>query len=80
MENYLQEMARDKPVRFTAQQLFYFTNNYSTRLGSGAFGAVYKGQFPNGVRIAVKQKKPRSSSKVIYHSEKKPCISLSGNL
>ncbi|XP_031276347.1 G-type lectin S-receptor-like serine/threonine-protein kinase SD2-5 [Pistacia vera] len=43
LENFLQEMARDKLVRFTAQQLSSFTNNYSTRLGSGGFGAVYKG-------------------------------------
>ncbi|KAJ0031904.1 hypothetical protein Pint_12621 [Pistacia integerrima] len=42
MENFLQEMAKEKPVRFTAQQLFSFTNNYSTRLGSGGFGSVYK--------------------------------------
>lgn len=54
MENFLQEMAKENPVRFTAQQLFSFTNNYSTRLGSGGFGSVYKGQFPNGVMIAVK--------------------------
>ncbi|XP_031270684.1 rust resistance kinase Lr10-like [Pistacia vera] len=54
MENFLQEMAKEKPVRFTAQQLFSFTNNYSNRLGSGGFGSVYKGQFPNGVKIAVK--------------------------
>ncbi|KAJ0089747.1 hypothetical protein Patl1_12699 [Pistacia atlantica] len=43
MENFLQEMAKEKPVRFTAQQLFSFTNNYSNRLGSGGFGSVYKG-------------------------------------
>ncbi|XP_031276472.1 LOW QUALITY PROTEIN: rust resistance kinase Lr10-like [Pistacia vera] len=54
MENFLQEMAREKPVRFIAQQLYSFTSNYSTRLGSGDFGVVYKGQFPNGMRIAVK--------------------------
>ncbi|XP_044463711.1 rust resistance kinase Lr10-like [Mangifera indica] len=54
MENFLQEIAKEKPVRFTAQQIYSFTNNYSTKLGSGGFGAVYKGQFPNGVKIAVK--------------------------
>ncbi|XP_044463712.1 rust resistance kinase Lr10-like [Mangifera indica] len=54
MENFLQEMAKEKPVRFTTQQLFSFTNNYSTRLGPGGFGSVYKGQFPNGVMISVK--------------------------
>ncbi|KAG2691683.1 hypothetical protein I3760_08G019600, partial [Carya illinoinensis] len=54
MEKFLQEVAREKPVRFTAQQLCNFTKNYSTILGAGGFGIVYKGQFPNGVAIAVK--------------------------
>ncbi|KAA8515369.1 hypothetical protein F0562_019020 [Nyssa sinensis] len=54
MEKFLQELAKEKPVRFTAQQLRSFTSNYSTTLGSGGFGVVYKGQFPNGVKIAVK--------------------------
>ncbi|KAF7127458.1 hypothetical protein RHSIM_Rhsim11G0030900 [Rhododendron simsii] len=54
MERFLQDLAKEKPVRFTAQQLCNFTTNYSTVLGSGGFGVVYKGQFPNGVKIAVK--------------------------
>ncbi|GMQ03204.1 hypothetical protein CsSME_00049090 [Camellia sinensis var. sinensis] len=54
MERFLQDMAQEKLIRFTAQQLCSLTTNYSTRLGSGGFGIVYKGQFPNGVKIAVK--------------------------
>ncbi|KAK4492338.1 hypothetical protein RD792_003142 [Penstemon davidsonii] len=54
MEKFFQELAQEKPVRFTAQQLYTFTENYSTMLGSGSFGKVYKGQFPGGVKIAVK--------------------------
>uniref|UniRef100_A0A2N9EQE8 Protein kinase domain-containing protein n=1 Tax=Fagus sylvatica TaxID=28930 RepID=A0A2N9EQE8_FAGSY len=54
MERFLQEVAREKPVRFTAQQLCSFTSNCSTTLGAGGFGVVYKGQFPNGRKIAVK--------------------------
>ncbi|XP_052181659.1 rust resistance kinase Lr10-like isoform X1 [Diospyros lotus] len=54
MERILEDLAKEKPIRFTAQELCTFTSNYSTRLGSGGFGIVYKGQFPNGVKIAVK--------------------------
>ncbi|XP_031738771.1 rust resistance kinase Lr10 isoform X1 [Cucumis sativus] len=54
MEKFFRKIAEEKPVRFTADQLYTFTSNYSTRLGSGGFGEVYKGKFPNGVNIAVK--------------------------
>ncbi|KAF7154215.1 hypothetical protein RHSIM_Rhsim01G0063100 [Rhododendron simsii] len=54
MERFLQDLANEKPVRFTDRQLRNFTTDYSSVLGSGGFGVVYKGQFPNGVKIAVK--------------------------
>ncbi|GLT52146.1 hypothetical protein SLA2020_255010 [Shorea laevis] len=54
MENFLQGWDKEKPVRYTAQQLDDFTSNYSKRLGSGAYGDVYEGRFPNGIKIAVK--------------------------
>ncbi|GLT44494.1 hypothetical protein SLA2020_183860 [Shorea laevis] len=54
MENFLQRWDKEKPVRYTAQQLDDFTSNYSKRLGSGAYGDVYEGRFPNGIKIAVK--------------------------
>ncbi|XP_022136526.1 rust resistance kinase Lr10-like isoform X2 [Momordica charantia] len=63
MEKFFQEIAEEKPVRFTAQQLYNFTSNYSTRLGSGGFGEVYKGKFPNGVNIAVKVLKKSSDKR-----------------
>lgn len=54
LEKFLQDLATEKPISFTAEELTSFTSNYSTKLGSGGFGVVYKGQFPNGVKIAVK--------------------------
>ncbi|KAH6831757.1 hypothetical protein C2S53_008376 [Perilla frutescens var. hirtella] len=56
MERFFQELAEEKPVRFTAQQLCSFTNNYAKILGSGGYGKVYEGKFPNGtgVKVAVK--------------------------
>ena len=54
IERFIQEIAREKPVRFTANELCSFTRNYSKTLGAGGFGTVYKGQLHNGIKIAVK--------------------------
>jgi hypothetical protein len=54
MERFLSNMAREKPIRFSPEQLAEFTENFSTILGSGGFGVVFKGQFPNGAQVAVK--------------------------
>ncbi|CAM0146256.1 unnamed protein product, partial [Urochloa decumbens] len=53
VENFLLEIAHEKPIRFSPRQLKGFTRNYSTRLGAGGFGAVFRGVLPNGLPVAV---------------------------
>ena len=40
--------------QFTFQVIRIATNNFSTVLGEGGFGPVYKGNLPNGLEVAVK--------------------------
>ncbi|PIA52823.1 hypothetical protein AQUCO_01000592v1 [Aquilegia coerulea] len=51
---FLSELASEKPQPYSYVQLKDFTKDFSNILGSGGFGDVYKGQFPDGVPIAVK--------------------------
>jgi hypothetical protein len=54
IENFLNEITREKHIRFTSQQLNGYTQHMSAEPGAGRFGAVYKGMLPNGLDIAVK--------------------------
>lgn len=54
MEQFLREMARERPPRFSLKQIQNFTWNFSSKIGEGGFGTIYKGLMPNGAYVAVK--------------------------
>ncbi|XP_015891625.3 G-type lectin S-receptor-like serine/threonine-protein kinase At1g34300 isoform X2 [Ziziphus jujuba] len=54
MDKFLNDMEKEKPIRFTSQQLRIATDIFTYLLGSGGFGAVYKGLFSDGTPVAVK--------------------------
>ncbi|KAG9456356.1 hypothetical protein H6P81_000864 [Aristolochia fimbriata] len=64
MDKFLDEMEREKPIKFSSEQLRMATGNFNHMLGSGAFGAVYKGVFPNGVLVAVKVLRGNSDKRI----------------
>ncbi|KAJ0607047.1 putative protein kinase RLK-Pelle-RLCK-Os family [Helianthus annuus] len=65
MERFLKDVARERPIRFSRQDINELTHNLSSFLGAGGYGNVYKGMFPNGVTIAVKVLKDKHSDKKI---------------
>ena len=48
MDKFLSNMEKEKPMRYTGEQLRIATDNYTTVLGSGCFGEVYKGNLRDG--------------------------------
>jgi len=64
VEKFLNEILNEKPMRFSSEQLAACTRNYSSELGSGGFGVVYKGDLPNGLPVAVKVLKVSMNKKV----------------
>ncbi|WVZ18191.1 hypothetical protein V8G54_005513 [Vigna mungo] len=64
IENILKNMEREKPIRFTGELLRVATDNYSTSLGSGGFGEVYKGNLSDGTTVAVKVLRANSDKRI----------------
>ncbi|KAJ3695908.1 hypothetical protein LUZ60_001285 [Juncus effusus] len=65
------------PTRFTFQQLVEITNNFRTKIGSGGFGSVYKGELFDKSLVAVKK-----IEAVGVHGRKEFCteIAVIGNI
>ncbi|KAL5213541.1 hypothetical protein ABZP36_024388 [Zizania latifolia] len=43
------------PTRFTHDEIEEITNSFRIKIGAGGFGAVYKGELPDGSAVAVKK-------------------------
>ncbi|CAL5055960.1 unnamed protein product [Urochloa decumbens] len=43
------------PTRFTHEEIEDMTNSFRVKIGAGGFGAVYKGELPDGSQVAVKK-------------------------
>ncbi|KAI4380169.1 hypothetical protein MLD38_006389 [Melastoma candidum] len=57
------------PIRFSYQDLQTATNNFSTKLGQGGFGSVFKGVLLDGTRLAVKKLEGIGQGKKEFRAE-----------
>eukprot|EP01018_Ginkgo_biloba_P019836 Gb_01911 [translate_table: standard] len=70
---YSFEASKERAIyKFGFKEIKIFTDNFSTLIGEGGFGSVYRGILPEGRVIAVKRSHTRynrSSIKQDYHAE-----------
>ncbi|KAL4592326.1 hypothetical protein LXL04_005317 [Taraxacum kok-saghyz] len=64
------------PVRFTYRDLQEATNDFTTKLGQGGFGSVYKGALKDGTSIAVKRLEGLGQGKKEFRAE----VSIIGSI
>ncbi|PIA63355.1 hypothetical protein AQUCO_00200997v1 [Aquilegia coerulea] len=65
VQTVLKHLAKTGTISFSPSELRSYTSSFSTILGSGGFGDVYKGQFPNGVLFAVKLLRKDLTDKIV---------------
>ncbi|MCO5558861.1 hypothetical protein L7F22_012450 [Adiantum nelumboides] len=63
-EVFLQALPR-LPPKYTYKELEEATRGFSTELGAGAFGGVYEGVLPTGVKVAVKKLEEGSKQSLV---------------
>ncbi|KAE8682692.1 G-type lectin S-receptor-like serine/threonine-protein kinase SD2-5 [Hibiscus syriacus] len=67
-DNFLETLT-GMPTRFTYNDLWTATNNFSVKLGHGGFGSVYRGTLPDGTQVAVKKLENIGQGKKEFRAE-----------
>ncbi|KAF3947901.1 hypothetical protein ACB098_12G039500 [Castanea mollissima] len=54
IEKFLEDYKAFKPTRYSYNDVKRITNQFTEKLGEGAYGTVFKGKFSNEIHVAVK--------------------------